>query len=121
MSSCVTSAFRRPAGTTCACASATAIARGSAPCGSTVPNARPRFITEEVRMPLPDGPRLWPEVTVAGDGAQRPVLLNRRPYCRDFARALHVPVVLARQGWAVVLQDVRGRCWSDGTFDAGRQ
>ena len=72
-------------------------------------------------MPLPDGTRLWTEVTVAGDGAQRPVLLVRTPYGRDFARALHDPVVLARQGWAVVLQDVRGRWGSEGTFDAMHQ
>ena len=68
-------------------------------------------------MPLPDGMRLLTEVTVADDGQRHPVLLVRTPYGRAFARTLHDPIALAREGWAVVLQDVRGRWGSEGVFD----
>jgi hypothetical protein len=80
-----------------------------------------RVLTEEVRMPLPDGTRLATEVTVADDGARHPVLLMRTPYGRQFLRALHDPVALAREGWAVVMQDVRGRWGSEGAFTAFSQ
>lgn len=69
-------------------------------------------------MPLPDGTRLLTEATVADDGESHPVLLVRGPYGRQFLRVLHDPVALARDGWAVVLQDVRGRWGSEGTFAA---
>ncbi|HET7567519.1 MAG TPA: CocE/NonD family hydrolase [Gaiellaceae bacterium] len=80
-----------------------------------------RVVLEEVAMPLPDGTRLATEVAVADDGAPHPVLLVRTPYGRDFARGLHDPVALAREGWAVVLQDVRGRWGSEGAFAAFAQ
>ena len=57
------------------------------------------------------------EVTVADDGQRHPVLLARTPYGREFLRTLHDSVALAREGWAVVLQDVRGRFGSDGAFN----
>jgi len=72
-------------------------------------------------MPLPDGVRLRTEVTVADDGERHPVLLVRTPYGRAFLRTLLDSVALAREGWAVVLQDVRGRWGSQGTFSAMRQ
>lgn len=76
---------------------------------------------EEVAMPLPDGTRLGTDVFVPGDGERHPVLLARTPYDRFTLRAGHDPVALARRGWAVVLQDVRGRFGSEGTFDPMRQ
>lgn len=69
-------------------------------------------------MPLPDGARLLTEVTAPDDGERHPVLLIRTPYGRAFLRWIHDPISIAREGWAVVLQDVRGRNGSDGDFDA---
>ena len=55
-----------------------------------------------------------------GDG-RFPVLVYRTPYSR--AESPTDPLVLAavRRGYAVVLQDVRGRYGSDGVFEAYRQ
>ena len=68
------------------------------------------------RVPMRDGAELAADVTIVDDGAPRPVLLVRTPYARASLRATHDPVAMARSGWAVVLQDVRGRCDSDGDF-----
>ena len=68
-------------------------------------------------MPLPDGTRLLTEVTVADDGARHPTLLIRTPYSRASVRNTYDTVALAREGWAVVAQDVRGRWGSEGAFD----
>jgi len=48
-----------------------------------------------------------------------PVLLQRLPYGRSVASApvLPSPVELARRGYAVVVQDVRGRGDSEGVFE----
>ena len=72
-------------------------------------------------MPLPDGTTLATDVFVADDGERHPVMLVRTPYNRFSLRMAHDPVALARAGWAVVFQDVRGRWDSKGTFDAVRQ
>jgi uncharacterized protein len=60
----------------------------------------------------PDGPGPWP------------VLLARTPYSKDdHGEGLWCgldPVQTARAGFMVVVQDVRGRFASDGTFDAYR-
>lgn len=75
----------------------------------------------DVFVPLPDGTRLATDVVVRADGERHPVVLVRTPYARAGLRAVHDPVELARDGWAVVLQDVRGRVASEGQFDAMRQ
>ncbi len=56
----------------------------------------------------------WHPVT----GGRWPVLLQRLPYGRTVASApvLPHPIELARRGYAVVVQDVRGRGDSTGTF-----
>ena len=63
-----------------------------------------------------DGVRLATDVVVPDDDVRRPALLVRSPYSRAGIRAAHDPVASARAGWAVVLQDVRGRFDSEGTF-----
>lgn len=70
----------------------------------------------DVRVPMRDGICLAADVTLVDDGTPRPVLLVRTAYSRASVRATHDPVAMARSGWAVVLQDVRGRCDSDGAF-----
>jgi putative CocE/NonD family hydrolase len=68
-----------------------------------------------------DGVLLATDVVVADDGRPHPVLLVRTPYSRASLREGYDPVQLARSGWAVVLQDVRGRIDSEGEFRAFAQ
>lgn len=75
-----------------------------------------RVLAEDVRVPMRDGTVLAADVVRLDDGRRRPVMLVRTPYSRASVRAGHDPVALARTGWAVVLQDVRGRGDSGGTF-----
>lgn len=75
-----------------------------------------RVINDETYLSTTDGARLATDVTVADDGARHPVLLVRTPYGRASARAGFDPPGLARLGWAVVVQDCRGRWDSPGSF-----
>lgn len=76
----------------------------------------PELRVLDVRVPMRDGVQLATDVTVVDDGEPRPALLVRTPYSRAGIRAAHDPVAQARNGWAVVLQDVRGRFDSEGSF-----
>jgi uncharacterized protein len=69
-----------------------------------------------VDVPMRDGTRLSADVFLppAGDGPW-PALLNRTPY--DKSRHPEIAAFLAAHGYAVVVQDVRGRGDSDGRFD----
>lgn len=71
-------------------------------------------LDERVRMR--DGTLLATDVFTAAGGPPAPALLYRTPYQRGSARAGADPVALARAGWAVVVQDVRGRGDSAGVF-----
>jgi len=68
------------------------------------------------RVPMRDGVLLATDVILDADAGPRPVMLFRTPYSRAEARLVHDVVGLARGGWAVVVQDVRGRFDSGGTF-----
>jgi putative CocE/NonD family hydrolase len=68
-----------------------------------------------------DGTLLAADVIREMTGDRAPVLLVRTPYSRAAMRLVHDVVGLARAGWAVVVQDVRGRFDSGGTFDAFAQ
>jgi len=63
-----------------------------------------------------DGTALAADVFVLDDRRPRPVLLVRTPYSRAAARTALDPVALARDGWAMVIQDVRGLGDSEGEF-----
>lgn len=76
---------------------------------------------DDVVVPMSDGACLAADVVTVDDGVPRPTLLVRTPYSRAGARAADDAVALARVGWSVVLQDVRGRFDSEGTFDPFRQ
>ena len=70
-----------------------------------------------------DGVRLAADIyRPKADGAY-PVLLMRIPYGKEVASTptLAHPVYFARRGYIVVIQDVRGRGDSEGTFDPFRQ
>lgn len=80
-----------------------------------------RLLYDEVAVPMRDGIRLATDVVALDDGTPRPAIVVRGPYTRTAARAQHDPVGLARTGWAVVVQDVRGRFDSEGEFEPFHQ
>ncbi|GHG50614.1 X-Pro dipeptidyl-peptidase [Sinomonas cellulolyticus] len=57
------------------------------------------------------------------EGERFPVLLTRTPYGRDLSvnSAYFNPATVAAEGFAVILQDVRGRFGSDGEFTPSAQ
>lgn len=71
---------------------------------------------EDVRVAMRDGTPLATDVFVVDGGGRHPVLLVRTPYTRADCRADIDPLSLAREGWAVVVQDVRGLGDSEGEF-----
>lgn len=77
------------------------------------------LLERNVDMPMRDGTRLRADVYRPDGGGRHPVLLQRTPYDKTLAAlswgALD-PTKLAEAGYAVVLQDVRGRFASEGEF-----
>ena len=72
-----------------------------------------------VDVPMPDGVMLRADVYRPDDTARHPVLLARLPYNKDLSLitlSLLSPVRAAKHGYAVVLQDTRGRFKSEGRF-----
>jgi hypothetical protein len=71
-----------------------------------------------VPIPMQDGVRLYADIYTPRSGQKFPVLLMRTPYDKSYAQ--HVvfqhPEWLASHGFIVVVQDVRGRYRSEGTF-----
>jgi putative CocE/NonD family hydrolase len=67
---------------------------------------------------LSDGTRLVSDHYYAAGDGPKPTLLMRQPYGRDIASTVVYahPVWFARRGYNVVIQDVRGRGGSEGTF-----
>lgn len=77
-------------------------------------------IERDVPVPLPDGTTLRADLWRPADGRPAPVLLQRTPYDKGFALVVQTGLDPARAvaaGYAVVVQDVRGRYASEGTFD----
>jgi putative CocE/NonD family hydrolase len=76
----------------------------------------------DVPVPMRDGVVLRADVFRPKSGGPFPVLVYRTPYDKNEAVTDHQTVRHAvERGYAVVLQDVRGRYASDGTFDAYHQ
>lgn len=77
------------------------------------------IIQRNVEVPMRDGTILRADLyRPAGEGSF-PTLLQRTPYSKDFNPGLWVvldPIKAAGAGFAVVVQDVRGRGRSDGDF-----
>jgi putative CocE/NonD family hydrolase len=79
------------------------------------------LVERDVKVPMRDGVRLATDVyRPKGDGPW-PVLVERTPYGKSFAwftAGLIVnPLVAAERGYAVVVQDTRGRNASQGPFE----
>jgi len=71
-----------------------------------------------VRLRMPDGCVLVSDHYYPPKGGRQPTLLMRQPYGRDIASTVVYahPAWFARQGYNVVIQDVRGRGDSEGEF-----
>ena len=74
-------------------------------------------------MVCPDGTRLASSIWTPEAGGPWPVLLMRQPYGRAIASTVTYahPSWYARQGFLVVVQDIRGRGASDGLFSGFAQ
>jgi putative CocE/NonD family hydrolase len=78
----------------------------------------PRYqvdIEQNIRVPMRDGVRLATDIyRPAGVGGKLPAIMIRTPYNRKSAAT--EARMFAGQGYAVVVQDVRGKYDSEGTF-----
>lgn len=98
--------------------SAAAFGQGTAPTqpDQTYPQAH---VTYNVKTTLSDGTVLAADIYLPGEGGEKvpgtfPTLVERTPYGKSGAQASGI--FFARHGYAVVVQDVRGRNDSSGTF-----
>jgi putative CocE/NonD family hydrolase len=76
-------------------------------------------VERHVEVPMRDGTVLRADVWRPAQEGRWPVLLQRTPYDRSLsliATAGLEPLRAAEAGFAVVIQDVRGRFTSDGVF-----
>jgi putative CocE/NonD family hydrolase len=75
-------------------------------------------IEHGISVPMKDGTSLPADLYRPDDHGEFPVVLQRTPYDRTNRRRTGIadPVFLAQNGYAVVIQDVRGRYGSPGLF-----
>lgn len=74
-------------------------------------------VKTDVAVPMRDGVLLRADVLLPDQGARFPVLVYRTPYGKNNARTEYKTFERAvKRGYAVVIQDVRGRYASDGEF-----
>ena len=88
---------------------------GCSAAGSTV------VVERDVEIPMRDGTTLRADVWRSSGGAPAPVLLQRSPYGKNLGEISIVhagidPLQAVEAGYALVFQDTRGRCSSDGDF-----
>jgi uncharacterized protein len=79
---------------------------------------QPLNLTKDVAIPMRDGTILRADLLLPGPTGHFPVLVYRTPYGKQFAvkeyKAFEKAVA---RGYAVVIEDVRGRYASDGEFN----
>jgi putative CocE/NonD family hydrolase len=73
-------------------------------------------VTRNVRVPMRDGVELAADIWLPAGVDRAPVLLTRTPYGRTIMVQMAPPTALVRAGFAVILQDCRGRFDSDGEW-----
>jgi uncharacterized protein len=76
-------------------------------------------LMREVAIPLRDGTVTRAEVWLPDGGPAGPAVLVRTPYLKEAAAPLPIvdPRLATERGYAVVVQDVRGRGSSEGEFE----
>lgn len=78
-------------------------------------------IREDIRIPMRDGILLGAILYRPEKPGKFPALVYRTPYgVDDYDEYAELPLKAAKQGYAVVLVDVRGRLRSEGEFEAYR-
>ncbi|MEC5423646.1 CocE/NonD family hydrolase [Virgibacillus sp. C22-A2] len=78
------------------------------------------LIDREVPCTVRDGVTLYANVYRPSEAGKYPILLSRLPYNKnlpDFSHRYIDPIKLAMEGYAVIIQDVRGRFASEGEFE----
>jgi uncharacterized protein len=78
--------------------------------------AGPQNLTKDVAVPMRDGVTLRADVWLPATSGKFPVLVYRTPYGKHFATKQTTFEKAVQRGYAVVIQDVRGRYASDGEF-----
>ncbi|HEV8308442.1 MAG TPA: CocE/NonD family hydrolase [Methylomirabilota bacterium] len=83
-----------------------------------MPEPSPFTVQRDVPQVMRDGTILRADVYLPKDGGPFPALLERTPYSKDNSPECQVgaPPFFASHGYAVVIQDVRGRFASEGRF-----
>jgi uncharacterized protein len=86
--------------------------------GHDAPNSETHFVLEKnVPVPMRDGVVLRADVMRPPEAGKFPVLVYRTPYGKDAAQQEYTTFKHGvERGYAVVIQDVRGRHHSDGDF-----
>ncbi len=86
-------------------------------------DVKANYVKREVYIPMHDGVKLFTAIYSPKDSSIRyPILLNRTPYSvapygtENFPEKLRPSDQFARDGYIFVLQDVRGKSMSEGTF-----
>ncbi|AMN46184.1 hypothetical protein ACG33_03500 [Steroidobacter denitrificans] len=78
------------------------------------------LIERDVMVEMRDGVRVATDVYRPDDGKRHPVLVNGHVYNNDQFLVVHElifsPLIAAQRGYAVVVQEVRGRAGSEGTW-----
>lgn len=75
-------------------------------------------VETDVETPARDGTLLRADIYRPAGGGALPTLVRRTPYDKSLAVRTDVDVLrLVRAGYAVVVQDVRGRYASEGRFE----
>jgi putative CocE/NonD family hydrolase len=78
------------------------------------------IIQKNIPVPMRDDITLATDVYRPADGVPAPTLVMRSPYNKEFPRILMITIDVLRAvqtGYAVVIQDCRGRFLSTGAFD----
>ena len=86
--------------------------------GQDSTNPKPQFVLQKnAAVPMRDGVVLRADIMRLTEGGKFPVLVYRTPYGKDDAQQEYTTFRHAvERGYAVVIQDVRGRFHSDGDF-----
>jgi putative CocE/NonD family hydrolase len=94
-------------------------------CGQDSAWIRDHYYKIERSIPMRDGIRLFTAIYIPKDSTKRhPILLNRTPYsCAPYGEENFWPwwdwyqKVYFKEGYIMVMQDVRGRWMSEGVFE----
>lgn len=75
-----------------------------------------RFLWD-IPVPMRDGVRLSADIYLPKGDGPFPAILQRTPYDNTAQLWVGIAMYFAQQGYAFVMQDVRGRCDSEGQFE----